>query len=209
MPERGKAANKRQIVPKLAVGRLRTRREERGISVRALAGRIGLSPSSISQIETGKANPSVGALVALTTELDLSLTEILAGSADGDARQGASPVVRRSERPRFQLENGVTWDRLTPGADDQADFLYAIYEVGGASCPPNALMRHLGREYGLVLSGQLGAKVGFEEYRLSAGDSIVFNSEIPHRLWTIGDEPAVVVWTVIGRDADSTVFAAG
>ena len=198
------------MVPTLAVERLRARREERKISVRALAGRIGLSPSSISQIETGKANPSVGALVALTTELDLSLTELLS-DADGDkaeARQsGVSPVVRETERLRFQLEHGVSWDRLTPGADDEADFLYTIYEVGGASCPADALMRHQGREYGLVLSGQLGARVGFEEYHLGPGDSIVFNSEIPHRMWTIGGEPAVAVWTVIGRDSDGRAFA--
>jgi hypothetical protein len=45
--------------------------------------------------------------------------------------------------------------------------------------------------------------VGFESYELEAGDSIVFNSDLPHRLWTIGEEPAVVVWTVIGRGAVS------
>lgn len=199
------------MVPTLAVERLRARREERGISVRALADRVGVSASSISQIETGKANPSVGALVALTTELELSLTELLARPGDdpvGTSADRESPVLRETDRPRFQLEYGVTWDRLTPDADDQADFLYAIYEVGGASCPPDALMRHQGREYGLLLSGRLGARVGFEEYQLSPGDSIVFNSETPHRLWTIGEEPAVVVWTVIGRDADDTAFAA-
>jgi transcriptional regulator with XRE-family HTH domain len=211
MAKRGTTEKEQRMVPTLAVERLRARREERGISVRALADRVGVSASSISQIETGKANPSVGALVALTTELDLSLTEILARPSDdpvGASANPESPVLRETDRPRFQLEHGVTWDRLTPEADDQADFLYAIYAVGGASCPADALMRHQGREYGLLLSGRLGARVGFEEYQLSAGDSIVFNSEIPHRLWTIGEEPAVVVWTVIGRDADSTAFAA-
>jgi transcriptional regulator with XRE-family HTH domain len=193
----------------LAVERLRSRREEKGISVRALAQRIGVSPSLVSQIETGKTNPSVGTLVAITTELDLSLAELFSdpaapGTGGGDpASHPGSPVLRHADRLSFQLESGVSWDRLTPDGADEVDFLYAVYEVGGTSSPADAPMRHHGREYGLVLSGRLGAMVGFESYELEAGDSIVFNSDLPHRLWTIGEEPAVVVWTVIGRGAVS------
>ena len=44
--------------------RLRARREERGVSLRELARRLGVSPSALSQIETGKSRPSVGTLYA-------------------------------------------------------------------------------------------------------------------------------------------------
>jgi hypothetical protein len=44
--------------------------------------------------------------------------------------------------------------------------------------------------------------VGFDEYELCPGSSIVFDSSSPHRLWTIGDEPVEAVWLVIGRAAD-------
>ncbi len=209
MAENESGEAKQSEVPHLAVERLRSRREEKGISIRALAQRIGVSPSLVSQIETGKVNPSVGTLVAITTELDLSLAELFSepdtGEADPASHPG-SPVLRHANRLSFQLESGVSWDLLTPDAEDEVDFLYAVYEVGGASCAPDALMRHHGREYGLVLSGQLGATVGFESYELEAGDSIVFNSDTPHRLWTIGEQPAVVVWTVIGRSGDSRSF---
>jgi len=196
-----------QIVPALAVERLRARREAQGMSVRALAQRIGVSPSLVSQIETGKANPSVGTLVAFATELGLSLAELFAeppaATGPGAPAPGhPSPVLRRADRLAVQLDNGISWERLTPDAEDSMDFLYTVYEVGGASCPPDALMRHHGREYGLVLSGRLGATVGFESYELEQGDSIAFGSDTPHRLWTIGDEPAVVVWVVTGRGAD-------
>ena len=82
------------------------------------------------------------------------------------------------------------------------DFLFVTYDVGGASCPPDVLMRHSGREYGLVISGHLGATIGFDSFELGPGDSIVADSTTPHRFWTIGDEPAVVVWTVVGRAGD-------
>ncbi len=199
-----------------ALARLRSRREEKGMSIRTLARRVGVSPSLVSQIETGKVNPSVGTLVALTTELGLSLDELfLDPPAEAPApgrRVGAgspgSPVMREPERPALQLETGVTWYRLTPHSEEEVDFLYVVYEVGGESCPPDAMMVHRGREYGLVLAGRLGATVGFETYELEAGDSIVFEARSPHRFWTIGDEPAVVVWTIIGR-AGETLNAFG
>jgi transcriptional regulator with XRE-family HTH domain len=177
------------------------------MSVRSLARSIGVSPSLISQIETGKANPSVGTLYAIVTALGISLDQLF---SDGDAEHtvDARPdrsddvVLRAEHRPTVELASGVRWERLTPRPDREVDFLYAIYAVGGESCPPDALMRHSGREYGLVLSGRLGATVGFESHELGPGDSIVADSTTPHRFWTIGDEPAVVVWTVVGRAGD-------
>jgi mannose-6-phosphate isomerase-like protein (cupin superfamily) len=77
-----------------------------------------------------------------------------------------------------------------------------MYPVGAESCQQDALVTHGGREYGYVTSGTLGVRVGFDEYELGPGTSIVFDSSSPHRLWTIGDEPVNAVWLVIGRAAD-------
>ena len=179
------------------------------MSIRTLARRIGVSPSLVSQIETGKVNPSVGTLVAITTELELSLDVLFADAVPAPAAipgvglAPGTPVLRPAERPTLELETGVTWYRLTPRHEEDVDFLYVVYEVGGQSCPPDAMMVHRGREYGLVLSGRLGATVGFESYELGPGDSIVFEARSPHRFWTIGAEPAVVVWTIIGRAGET------
>ena len=182
---------------------LRERRQANRISVRALASQVGVSPSLVSQIENGKVNPSVDTLVALVTALGLSLDELFLDvpvrAGEPLPQPGGTGVVRQGRRPHIELATGVVWDRLTPTHEQGVDFLYVVYEVGGASCPPDAPMRHHGREYGLVLSGLLGATVGFDHYELGPGDSIVFNSDIPHRLWTIGDEPVTGVWTIIGR----------
>jgi transcriptional regulator with XRE-family HTH domain len=195
------------VMPEGIGARLRAARERNQMSVRSLARSIGVSPSLISQIETSKANPSVGTLYAIVTALGISLDQLF---SDGDAERAADARPDRSDnvflraehRPTVELASGVRWERLTPRPDPEVDFLYAIYAVGGESCPPDALMRHSGREYGLVLSGRLGATIGFESYELGPGDSIVAASTTPHRFWTIGDEPAVVVWTVVGRAGD-------
>lgn len=211
MPSKSVKAEQQPTVPPSVGQALRERRTHNGVSMRALADKVGVSASLVSQIETGKVNPSVGTLVALVTALGLSLDELFfdvdvdaAGAAEGesDGGRGGGRVLREAERPRIDLATGVRWHRLTPTHEQGIDFLYVVYEVGGASCPPDALMRHLGREYGLVLSGRLGATVGFESYELGPGDSIVFDADTPHRLWTIGDEPAVAVWTIIGRSGD-------
>ena len=80
--------------------------------------------------------------------------------------------------------------------------MHVEYPVGAESCPPDALVTHGGREYGYVTNGTLGVRVGFDEYQLDAGTSIAFDSSSPHRLWTIGDEPARAIWVVSGRAAD-------
>ena len=67
--------------------RLREERTERGISLRELARRLEVSPSLVSQIETGKIQPSVRTLYAMVSELGVSLDDVF-GSADPGRRQG-------------------------------------------------------------------------------------------------------------------------
>lgn len=214
------------------------------MSVRELARRLAVSPSLISQIERGKATPSVGTLYAITTELQLSLDELFAGApldsvavaappraatppedaGDApDARAGlrlldaqrvrdlhslapplrGKPVVHPDERKRIELGSGVRWERLTDHSDPLVDFLFVVYEPGGASSEGGALMRHSGREYGHVLSGTLAVTVGFDTHVLGPGDSIAFDSTVPHRLATVGEKPVEALWFVVGRSGDA------
>jgi transcriptional regulator with XRE-family HTH domain len=202
--------------------RLRERREQLGLSLRELARRLEVSPSLVSQIETGKIQPSVRTLYAIVSELGLSLDEIFViGAAvaspvlppaphgrdalavgdedDQPGRGSAAPVQRAADRRAIELESGVRWERLTAWNDEDIEFMEAIYEVGGASSPDGKLVRHAGREFGLVLSGTLGVTVGFEEHVLHPGDSISFESTIPHRLHNDGDEPVRAIWVTLGR----------
>ena len=192
-----------------AIGvRLREERERAGLSQRKLAKRLGLSPSLISQLESGQTKPSVGTLYSIVTELGVSLDSVIRGEEEppkprvvADPRP-ASPVVHPEDRQAIDLASGVRWEELNADTEDGIDFLHAIYEVGGASTPDESLMRHHGREYGYIMSGTLGIQIGFNEYTLEPGDSIAFDSERPHRLFNKGDEPVHAVWFVVGRDAD-------
>jgi transcriptional regulator with XRE-family HTH domain len=192
--------------------RLRQVREERGLSARELARRIQCSPSLISQIERGLSAPSVGILYALASELRTSL-DFLFGTgkpddgmtvtAHGDGRTrapaagGHGIVLRASQRPMIDLASGVRWERLTPGPDDRVDFLEVVYEPSGHSTDARRPLRHDGYEYGLVLSGILHASVGFDTEELGPGDSIAFDSSVPHLYWNATDSDVHAVWAVV------------
>ena len=208
---------------------LRQHRQDAGMSLRALARKVGVSPSLISQIEHGKATPSVGTLYAIVSELGISFDELFfdgpRGAVEraeesperhadsGNERTPSShwqapsegPVLRSRNRLTLTLATGVRWERLTASHDPGVEFLHCTYPVGGESCPADKLMTHSGSEYGIVLQGKLGATVGDEDYELEPGDSIAFESTTPHRIWTIGEQAALAIWTVVGRDDDPRV----
>jgi mannose-6-phosphate isomerase-like protein (cupin superfamily) len=165
-------------------------------------------------------------LYAIVNHLGLSLDELLfdrsssrpAAGARAPAIEGVpsepvdsapaqlvDPVVRRGGGKAIQLASGVRWERLTPQTPQDVDFLYVVYDVGGASSPEDSLMRHSGHEYGHVLKGKLGVAIGFETYQLGPGDSISFESTMPHRLFNVGEIPVEAIWFVVGRRGDPRI----
>ena len=188
--------------------RLRATRETYGISLRELARRVGVSASLISQIETGKVHPSVSTLYALASELDASVDELLFEDAIPTSKTGGTydvladhpqmePVQRAAERQLIELGSGVTWERLTTASEPGVDFLEIVYQPGGTS-GLDTMQRHPGREWGYVLEGTFHVTVGFEEHELHVGDSIAFDSTVPHRFENRTDEVVKAIWFVLG-----------
>jgi Cupin domain len=129
-------------------------------------------------------NPSVITLYALVRELGLTMGDLFAAD-DGSEPSGAQPastlpVVGPAERAVINLASGVTWERLTAERDSSVEFLLVTYDVGSESCSADSLVTHGGREYGYVISGRLGVRIGFDEYDLGPDDSISFDSSSPH-----------------------------
>ncbi len=181
---------------------LRLARERAAITVRELARRTGVSPSLVSQVERGLAMPSVGTLLAMANELGLDIGDIFKlGVRPSQSPPG--PVQRARSRKTIRLASGVRWERLTAAPDHAVEFLYAVYDVGSASCTEDSMLRHDGKEYAYIISGRLGVKIGFDEYELGPGDSISFDAQMPHRLWCVGKQPAVGIWTIVRRRGDA------
>ena len=205
-------------------GRIRAERARRGISLRSLARSVGLSPSLISQIETGKCQPSVSTLYAITTALGISVQDVFGESGSAASGQDPAPGPPQPELPEpepgpaadggwpggsvgcpgqreiLELDSGVTWERLGHAPGSQVDFLLVSYAPGGCSSPAGHLMQHPGTEYGYLLQGELVVTLGPGAHRLSPGDSVSFTSATPHSYRNEGTVPAVGVWFVVGPD---------
>lgn len=196
--------------------RLREVRLERGLSLRSLAQTLGVSASLISQVETGKTQPSVSTLFAMVTQLGMSLDEFLSpDGADGAVRSAptqagrSSPVQRGADNPVLEMENGVRWERLAVGPGGPADVLLVTYAPGASSSVEGKLMRHAGVEYAYMLEGELTLQLEFDTYVLRAGDSLQFDSVRPHMFANNGTSVARGVWFVVGRHEQNRDMPAG
>jgi len=198
--------------------RLRAAREAQGVSLRSVAAAIGVSPSLLSQIENGKTNPSVDTLYALVQQLGISVDAMLGiagaeggtGARDSDssdtaeaagAEPGGTIVQTLADTPVIEMENGVRWERLAvlPGQDAEA--LRVTYQPGASSSVEGHLMRHLGCEHLVIVSGELRVRFEQEEVVLHEGDSMAFDSRLPHLFVNTADRPALGIWYVLGRQA--------
>jgi len=200
--------------------RIRAERLRRDLTLRALARDVGVSASMISQIETGKAQPSVSTLYAITSILGMSVQDLFEEPAPAElagpgavavvprptgvlAARGAArglrlgPLVRPDDRQILTLDSGVTWERLGALPGREIDFLRVTYAPGGTSSSTGDLMRHPGSEYGFLLTGELVLTLGFEDMTLRPGDAVAFDSTTPHRYRNDGTEPAIGIWYVI------------
>ena len=168
--------------------RLKRVRMHNGLSQRLLAKRSGVANATISQIESGAINPTVGTLKKILDGVPLSLAEFFTFDAKDDNRK-----IFFTAKDLVEIADGGVSYRLVGGnlADRAIQLVKERYEPG-TSTGRHAL-RHEGEECGLVLSGQLKVTVGKETRTLKAGEAYYFNSTIPHSFENTSSEPCELV----------------
>nr|WP_246775391.1 cupin domain-containing protein [Methylobacterium aquaticum] len=175
----------------LAVGRrLRALRQERGLSLKAVAALTGLSIGYLSQVERGLSSPSLRALTQVADLFGVGLGALF-GAPEGAAADGI--VTRAGERAALTLwRAGITKQLLTQG--DAALSLFLMQLAPGAGTGDAPLV-HDGEEAGLVMEGGLVLTVEDTTAELGPGDSFRFASRRPHRYRNpSADRIAVVLW---------------
>lgn len=193
--------------------RIRAARTARGLSLRATAAEAAISPSLLSQVETGKVQPSVSTLYAIVSCLGLSVDDVLGHhppvAAPAKPRMRPDPVQPLAAAPEIVMQNGVTWRSLAVGGDEGMDAVLATYQPGAASSIDETHMRHVGIEHGYIVRGELTLKLEFDTFVLRPGDSLCFDAQRPHYYFNHTDEVAEGVWYIVGStrrtDADAPV----
>ncbi|TCB98354.1 XRE family transcriptional regulator [Micromonospora zingiberis] len=197
-----------------AVGsRIRAARQARGMSLRALAEKVGVSASMLSLLENGRSRSSIPTLYAVVEALDMSMDELFSGAqppAPRATERASAPVgtvpseggpeltvVRADHRRRIEMETGVVWEQLGHAEAGGVEFMLVTYPPGASSSDSGRYQRHSGLECAHVMQGELTCKVGFEEVTLGPGDSLTFDSSRPHLFQNDGSVAMRAVWLVL------------
>jgi transcriptional regulator with XRE-family HTH domain len=168
---------------------IRRLRESRQLSLKEVAARSGLTQSFLSQVERNLTSPSVASLRKVAQAFGVPLTELFQGPVIPENR-----VVRRAER-RQLIHPSRQWRDylLTPSLTGKLQVILSVIEPGGGS-GEEPYAHDSDEECVIVLRGRLEFWVGPDRYVLEEGDSIVFESRIPHRNRNAGPEQAEVLW---------------
>ena len=166
--------------------KIRKRRRAIDMTLQQVSERVGLSIGFLSQIERGMSSPSLASLC--------NIAEALGASVDAFVKpplqQGA--VSRQGERQSFSLgDTRRTYELLGrefPGAKLHPSLIRR---------PPghvSEIMHNQGEDFVYVLEGSMLLEVDGERHILNKGDSVHFQSHLPHRSLTLGTEPTLELW---------------
>jgi transcriptional regulator with XRE-family HTH domain len=179
----GDQVGAKEVALRVAVN-LRELRRRRSLSLDELAQRSGVSRAGLSQIETGKTNPTLGVLWKVASGLSVPFSELL-GEAQPDVsvlRRKDVPVLRSADR-RFESR-----PHMPSIGGNQVE----LYDLRLAPHTRHASEAHSAgtRELVVVLAGALRIQTGERVEDLEVGDSLLFNAGVPHVYENVGDEEA-------------------
>lgn len=170
---------------------IRELRRRRGLGIREVAQRSGVSHASISLIERDKISPSLDTLAAV---LDALGTTIVGFFSNSRLLVAESPFYSPEDLPEIGNPNAISYRMIGSRFSNRAMLMMQErYQPGADS---GELFSHPAQEAGLVLSGAVEVTVGDKSRVLQAGDSYYFDSRVPHRFRNVHDGPSEIVSAV-------------
>lgn len=173
--------------------KIREVRKRKKLTLKDVASHLGVSESLISQIETNKVSPAVDTLLTLADFLEIDLDYLFK-----DFKQTKKVnIVRKTERKRIQM-NKVTYEQLSKTVQDDSEHGIEAYHLciePGHFSGSNEY-GHMGKELGVIVEGKGEFSIGNETYTLNKGDSISFESNIPHKLTNTGKDKLRAFWVI-------------
>lgn len=165
-------------------------RAQHGWSLEALAEATGESPEFIRQVEAGLMTPPVGFLLRFANALKIDPGQFL--------RQEQKTLLRDLRAQAFiKRTRNYSYQTLSPGAEN--DHLRAfLVTIESRQTHKPVAYKHEGEEFIFVMEGELMLTLGNRAHHLKPGDSRHFNSDTPHKLKSVSNEPTrclVVLYT--------------
>jgi|SRR5690554_1659755 len=165
--------------------KIRQKRIDKGFSLKDLAQLVEKTPSFLSQVERGLAEPSITSLRKIAKALKVPIFYFLLEA------ESHIPVVRRRQRKIMSFPGyHLTFELLSP-LNREMEIIQGNLEPGGVTCKEP--LAHPGEEATLVLTGEMRIQVGSDVYTLGEGDCIYYYASIPHKITNVGDEELIFV----------------
>jgi len=166
--------------------KIRSKRQDKGLTIRQLAEQSGLTPGFLSQIERDLAEPSITSLRKIARIIGVPVFHFLLDETKGN------PVVRKRERKILNPGTGdVVFELLSPDLNRTLEMMIGRIQPGAVSC--DETLTHEGEENLYVLAGSMKIQVGSDCFWLEEGDSIYYLSGMPHKIWNTGENELVFI----------------
>jgi transcriptional regulator with XRE-family HTH domain len=176
---------------------LRLFREKINKNQGEVAHKAGISTSMLSQIERGAAAPSVDTLVAVCMVLELDVADLFRRIAP------EAPLrIHHKGKRLFTASRGVRYEQLCQSADASHPAEMLLLEIAPGKQAGVSDNGHEGVEMGYVLSGTATLIVNGTEYGLTSGDSVSYNSHLPHKLINNSKTIFRAVWNALPPHRD-------
>lgn len=164
--------------------RIRALRTERGLTLTGLAARVGITRSFLSSVERGVAYPSILVLRSIASALEVPVFLLFT------APESNGLVVRKEARKVIKPPGGpLSYELVSPDVRRKIEMIIVHLKPG----VDGSALAHEGEECALVLRGQVVITVGDVDYELNEGDSIYYDSGLPHKARAVGKENAEIV----------------
>ena len=185
---------------KAIASRIREMREIMGWTQAEMAAKTDVSPAEYEQYEAGKADMPFTFIYKSAQAFNMELTELLEGH---NAFLSSYTVTRRGKGESTAREEGIAISNLAPKFKDKiAEPYWVRYEYSEEQQhEPIHLTTHQGQEFDIVLHGSLKVQVGDHTEVLHEGDSIYYNSSLPHGMIAVDGQDCVFCAVVLpGED---------
>ncbi len=164
--------------------RLAELREIKGFKPEELAEKLKMPYEEYIAYENGERDFAFSFMYNVATLLEVDVFNLLSGHSP---KLSDCAVVRRGHEFYVKKEGAYDYKHLAYTFKDKKAEPFFVMCMPGEE--DEKLHSHEGQEFQFVLSGVMQFNIGNISYELHKGDSVYFNSAIPHGMKVLGDKP--------------------
>jgi quercetin dioxygenase-like cupin family protein len=165
--------------------RLKGLRDVLEISVEEIAEKCKITPEEYLQLESGTADISVSILYTISQTYGVELTVLMFGD---DPKMNAYFVTRKGKGVSVERTKAYKYQSLAAGFSKRKADPFMVTVHPKPENEPLHLNTHSGQEYNYLIQGRMLIQINGKDIILEEGDSVYFNSELPHGMKALDDK---------------------